>query len=218
VIQFQARAPQYQEPDPRLMELSCRTGGSYQFLSTDRFNTCKPQAPNCSSLNTEAWTQAFGQAFARVRNSLSGSWRAAFLADEAKPGATIGIGRVGTLDGSLNIKSGNFPTLAPIFGEKVADAGKNSSWDFSLVEAVDDQTQTVPDHRLFFRTRACGSNADCGGGNDPCASNHCASNGLCVSQPAPDRLPCSADGKKVCEGGVCKDKDATSCKTNMCCK
>ncbi len=186
IVQFQSQATEYQQPDPRLMEIACRTGGTYQFINTHDFAKDIQQA-HSSML----------QAMQRVRNSMAGSWRVGFK-DSKFTTNTITKGSLWSLQGSLKFQNSLFPSLDTSYQT-------NSEWNF------DWQGQTSEDRRLMLR-RSCETDADCNG-TDFCSSNHCGDNGLCVSDNRRDRLPCNDDATKRCCGGKCgTDKCDAACK------
>lgn len=178
VVQFQSAAKQYQQPDSRMMELACRTNGTYQFVNTSKFNRSKP----------DEWTHAFNGAMQRIRYSLAGNWRPAYAISALSNADPVGMGKVAAIKGGLQFQNSKFPSLATAYEQ-------NESWRFAYSGAED--------RRLVFRRAACATSADCGG-SDACGANHCSSAGLCTKSIATDRLTCGEPGgTKRCCGGAC---------------
>lgn len=176
-VQFQAHG--YQKPDPHMMELACRTGGTYQFINAREIPEEKADA-----LNT-----AMVRALLRVRYALSGSWRVGYRMTAMQKNDVILPGKNYSIAGNLRFTNNDFPSLSGAYQF-------DTSWRFAL------DAENV-DRRLSFR-KACNTHADCGG-TDECAANHCSAAGMCMPGPAPDKLPCG-DGKKRCCAGKCEAK------------
>ena len=173
-IQFQA--PGYKEPDPRMLEMACRTDGVYQFLNSESMNK-----------SSSDFTKSIGDALDRIRNTFAGSWRVSFPYS-SPPGS----GKWSSLDADFVFTDSNFSSLALAEALLVPDA-----WKFRI--GTEDSPNV--DRRPLLRT-ACASDTDCGG-SDPCGSHHCGEGGICSPVPAPDGRPCSADGKNRCHKGIC---------------
>lgn len=189
VVQFQSVAKEYNSPDPRMMEIACRTGGTYQFINTSDFNRSDPTP----------WTKSLSQALVRVRNSLAGSWRPAFKHGSMANG-DIPKGKMQAIRGSLTFQNGKFPSLAATYEN-------SDTWRFGYSAGA------TEDRRLMFR-RACVTSADCGG-TDACAPKHCTPAGMCEDAPTRDGLPCGEGGSnsKRCCAGVCAAGEcAAACK------
>jgi hypothetical protein len=186
VIQFQSAAVEYQQPDARMMEVACRTGGTYQFINTKDFVRVDANS-----------YRAIDKAVSRVRNSLAGSWRPAFK-DGSIANGEIPPGIMQAVRGSLQFSNTKFPSLASTYTT-------TNDWGFRYEGGV------TEDRRLLFRT-ACLTNADCGGtGDDPCSAKHCTPAGMCEDAPARDRLPCG-ESKRCCDGKCGTDKCDKACK------
>lgn len=172
VVQMQSKT--HPQPDPYLQDLACRTEGTYQFLNTLEMNNKDPSAVQ----------DAMSRAVAMVRFTLAGNWRVGFQDNRFKDDS-IKKGAITALRGSMKMKSTVFASLEEVFKNE-------KEWQFTQ----DGQR----DRRMIFHL-ACTSDADCGG-TDSCGANHCSKAGECISDPAPDLLPCGANGK--CCGGTCK--------------
>ena len=172
-IQFQA--PGYKDPDPRMLEMACRTDGTYQFINSESFDK------SASADFANALTRAVN----RVRDGLSGTWRVGF---KWPAGTQLAKGALMAVDGDFVFKNTAFSSLAPASTDMSPD-----SWRFRVNGAED--------RRALVRL-ACTSDADCGA-TDNCAANHCGEGGLCRGI-APDGRSCKAgnsDGR--CHKGTC---------------
>ena len=174
VVQMQSKS--HPQPDAYLQDLACRTEGTYQFLNTLELNNKDPSAVQ----------DAMSRAVAMVRFSLAGNWRVGFQDNRFKDDS-IKKGSVTALRGAMKMKSTVFSSLEEVFKNE-------KEWQFTQ----DGQR----DRRMIFHL-ACSSDADCGG-TDSCGANHCSPAGECISNPAPDLLPCGTDGKSKCCNGACK--------------
>ena len=175
IVQFQSVAKEYNAPDARMMELACRTGGTYQFINSADFNRSDPTP----------WTKALSQALFRVRNSLAGSWRVGFK-HAALANGGLRTGKMHAIRGSLSFANAKFPSLASTYEY-------SDTWRFGYSGGA------TEDRRLLFR-KACTTAADCGG-TDACGAKHCTEAGLCEDAVTRDGIPCGA-GMRCC-GGVC---------------
>ena len=185
-IQFQAQAQEYRKPDPRMMEVACRSGGTYQFINSQEMNTSSSEFSN-----------ALTRAALRVRYALSGSWRVSFGLPYFGKDKALKPGTLWAIRGRMSFKNKLFPSVDPIYASQ-------SAWRFG----IDTGNQ---DRRLLLRT-ACTQHSDCGGNGD-CGANHCADCGVCAADPAPDRRPCNG-GAGVCCGAACDSQSdcKKSCK------
>ncbi len=185
IVQFQAQG--YREPDAKLQELACRTGGTYQFINTQEMNLSDGQVIS----------SALRRAMARVRYALSGSWRVGLRLgkkDEAMPEVKTGL--MHAADGFIKVQNENFPSLEQVYATL-------TSWKFGPESGNEDR-------RVLFR-KGCKTHADCGG-TDECGANHCSVDGTCVAGAAPDKLPCGPAGQgQVCCSGVCSADCASAC-------
>ena len=178
-VQFQA--PGYLEPDPRMIELACRSDGTYQFIRSEGFNKSNPEGVHSS----------IAQALARVRSVLSGSWRVGVKWGALTDSTLFAKGALRAVDAELLFANPLFPSLA------VAKENNPDSARFGLGS----KTNPAEDRRALLRL-ACTSDADCGGAST-CSPSHCGEGGVCSSGPAPDGKPCGTDGKGYCRQGVC---------------
>ena len=187
VVQFQSVG--YMNPDPRMQEIACRTGGTYQFINTR-------ESPSQQASSFEPIVTAMN----RVRFSLSGNWRITFAADvvgQAKAGAPdnqlpVTLGSMVALDGSLRFKNAEFPSLKSAYDTQQRD------WEFSF--------SGKEDRRMLMR-RACVDEKDCGGSGGECGKDRCTKAGLCVANAAPNQLACAKGKccKGACQTGTCTD-------------
>lgn len=195
-VQFQAKG--YKQPDAHMMELACRTGGTYQFINTEEMNKS----------NGQATSNAMNRALIRVRNALSGSWRVGLRLQAMTDNSQIPTGKVMAVTGHIKFANPKFPSLSTVYQTQ-------TSWKFDAASGFNE------DRRLLFR-KPCGRHTQCTGGADgfgdpECAANHCTEDGLCNSQPAPDRLPCgpinvsTGKGAQKCCGGKCAADCDGSC-------
>ena len=178
-IQFQAQAQEYRKPDPRMMEVACRSGGTYQFINSQEMN-----------VSSSEFSNALTRAALRVRYAMGGSWRVTFKLPYFGPTQEIKGGDMYAIRGRLQFKNKRFPSLDPIYASQ-------SAWRFGIDTGNEDR-------RMLFRT-SCATNADCNGTGD-CAANRCSSSGLCMAAPAQDRMPCNG-GQGVCCNGSCNTQD-----------
>ena len=177
-VQFQAAG--YKQPDPRMMEMACRTGGTYQFINSEDFNKSSSQE----------FADALARAVNRVRDSLAGTWRVGFRwPSDPDP---LPVGQLRALDGDFVFTNPQFPSLDFAVHKLMPDA-----WRFAV---------TAPEDRRALLRRACTTDAQCGAA-DSCAVGHCGEGGLCAVEVAPDGRPCDAAGQAGrCHGGKCVDK------------
>ena len=180
-IQFQAQAQQYRKPDPRMMELACRTGGTYQFINSQEMNASSSEFAN-----------ALKGAALRVRYALSGSWRVTVPLPYFGPAKELSPGTLYGARGQLQLKSELFPGLDQVYAYQGA-------WRYGIETGNEDR-------RVLFRT-ACASHGECGGSGD-CAEKHCSATGLCVASKTQDQQHCGGGGG-VCCAGTCDTQ--TSC-------
>jgi len=192
IIQFQSMG--YQEPDAAMMEIACRTGGTYQFINSEEMNKSEP--------NT--FITAMKLAVTKVRYALGGYWLVTTkLGSMEKEDIQAGVTHA--IDGSLRFeKFDTFPSLEAVFTESDT---KLPHWLFSFL--------VLEDTRLLFR-KSCVASADCRSPSDTgdaeCGPKHCDAAGECRPNNAPDGLPCGgtaggSTGKECCNGscnpGVC---------------
>ena len=170
-IQFQA--PGYKDPDPRQVEMACRTDGTYQFITSENFN---------KSAGTD-FSNALTRAVARARNGLSGTWRVGFKSPTPLP-----TGELMAIDGDLVFTDTKFASLDPAVTKLSPD-----SWRFTANGAED--------RRALMRI-ACTTDSDCGGTNT-CAAKHCGEGGVCRVAAAPNGRPCPGGtcSKGTCVAG-----------------
>ena len=174
-IQFQA--PGYKDPDPRMLEMACRTDGTYHFINSENFNKS----------NVSAFADALARAENRVRNGLAGTWRVGFKwPPQTEP--LLATGQLAAIDGDFVFADSKFASLAPAVHELFPD-----SWRFTV--------NGVEDRRARLRT-PCTNDGDCGG-TDTCSAHHCGEGGVCQGAPAPNGKPCGQAG--ACRNGACEE-------------
>ncbi len=174
-IQFQA--PGYKDPDPRMMEMACRTDGTYQFINSENFNKSA----------SSGFSDALARAVNRVRNGLSGTWRVGYKWTSIPTESEFPKGAIRAVDGDFVFADSKFDSLDPAVHELDVN-----SWRFTI--------NGEEDRRVLMRM-PCASDADCGGSGDNCSANHCADGGVCISVPAPNGEPCGTNG--TCRNGAC---------------
>ncbi len=171
-IQFQA--PGYKDPDPRMLEMACRTDGTYQFINSENFNKS----------TSSVFADAIARAENRVRNGLAGTWRVGFKWP-AQTEPLLATGQLAAIDGDFRFTDTQFQSLDPA----VHDLGPDA-WRFTI--------NGDEDRRALLRT-PCTSDGDCGG-TTSCAAKHCGEGGVCRSDPAPNGEPCPGG---TCRNGAC---------------
>ncbi len=181
-VQFQA--PAYREPDAAMMEMACRSGGTYQFINSQEI-----------ALSGGDFSKALSRATARLRRSLGGTWRVNHRQPALAAQQVVARGRAMALSGRLAFDSTRF--ACPEYGFTPATMAHFTP------------TTEAEDGRLVFRT-PCTSHSDCGGQN-ACGANHCTSTGLCVAKAAPDRLPCASQAGTSSANMCCSGQCAANC-------
>ncbi|MCB9738818.1 MAG: hypothetical protein H6747_06090 [Deltaproteobacteria bacterium] len=181
-VQWQSKG--YKQPDAQMMEMACRTGGTYQFLNFEEMNKS----------DLDGLQRAMTKAMTRVRYAMGGSWRVGLKlnAMQKPPQGSVATGEVWAIGGFLKFQNQLFPSLATPYEY-------STSWKFGFDSGNEDR-------RLLFR-KSCSSASDCNG-TDSCGANHCDVGGLCRSKAAPDKLPCSGG---LCCSGTCSADCATAC-------
>ena len=162
IIQFQA--PAYLVPDPAMMEIACRSGGTYQFINAQEM-----------SLANGAFSSALQVAIVRVRRALSGSWRLGHRYAALAANQIVKTGRIQAVSGRIDFDAGRF-----------ACPGAGAT---AVHRAHFSPTAQAVDGRLVFR-KPCGGHGSCGGAST-CGPNRCTTAGLCATKPAADGLPCN---------------------------
>lgn len=182
IIQFQA--PAYRAPDPAMMEMACRSGGTYQFINTQEL-----------SLAGSSFSSALQLAIVRVRRALSGSWRLGYRYPALAANQIVETGRVQAVSGRIDFDSRtfNYP--------EAGAAAVNRAFFSATAESVDS--------RLVFR-KPCAGHAACGG-NSACAAHRCTVTGLCKAEPASDGLPCDDGSNGICCQSQCGAQCAQMC-------
>jgi hypothetical protein len=178
-VQFQA--PGYKEPDPRMIEMACRTDGTYQFINSENFNK--------SAQND--FSNALTRAITRVRNGLAGTWRVGFEWTSITSEQEFPKGGLRAMDGDFLFTNNKFESLDPAVNKLAPDA-----WRF---------TQNGAEDRRALMRIPCSSDADCGGAGGSCGANHCGEGGECRVDQAPNGEPCLATGGAAgtCRAGAC---------------
>lgn len=149
IIQVQSRG--YGSPDPAQMEISCLTGGTFQWVNNMDF------AQQGTKLN-----QALRNAYENVRDTIGGVWHLDAELPVLVEAGAISPGKVAALDGSVQLAGTN---LLP----------KTASVTF--VEAtIPDQQDT----RLLVRT-TCQADSDCGVGDGTCEAGCLLDGSGCVT-------------------------------------
>jgi hypothetical protein len=177
-VQFEAVG--YPGRDPRQVEVSCVTGGHYQFLNSNSF----------SRTQTDAFREAFDTAVANVRYALMGHWELAAAvptyASNAGGGAGVPAGHLYGLQGALTLNtSSNMVATQELV-------------TFGVGQGMGAPSATNWDRRPTIR-KPCGGFADCGATAGP---------GACETICSPETLICSNDSSPValpdlavCDGG-----------------
>ncbi|MBI5608063.1 MAG: hypothetical protein HY902_04225 [Deltaproteobacteria bacterium] len=192
VIQLQS--PGHREPNAELMELACRSGGTYQFVN--QLDLAQDDDDN--------FYRALGKAVGGVRQALNGTWRAGFVVPtSAANGPNLPMGQLQAMAGELRFENPMFTSLAGVYEPPFGAVAWRPLFQFGPGTAAD-----MRDDRLMLRA-ACATDSDCGA-SDPCAPNHCTPGGLCQPKAAPDLLPCG--DSKVCCQGVCASDCPGACK------
>jgi len=188
-VQFQAKG--YRQPDAHMMEIACRSGGTYQFINSEEINKA----------NTQAISTAMNRALIRVRYALSGTWRVGMKLPAMADG-TIPTGKLQAVAGKLRLANNKFPSLAAVYQTQ-------TSWKFDA-SVGDNEDRRVLLRKPCMGHSACGGKSD-GIGDAECGANHCTEDGLCKGTAAPDNLPCGKMnastfiGTKKCCSGKCAD-------------
>ncbi|MBI5609323.1 MAG: hypothetical protein HY902_10645 [Deltaproteobacteria bacterium] len=187
VIQLQSKGQT--DPDPMLMELACRSDGTYQFLNQVEFVQDDP----------DEFYKAIGTAVSGVRHALGGSWRVGVLDNRiaiGDPGSPMPVGTTMAMRGDLRFTNPLFASLAGTFIPPQGSVDWNPDFQFQQ-----SGSNALRDRRLMFNV-ACSASSECGGG-EACAPNHCAMGGTCKSANAPDLLRCGDNDGQFCCGGTC---------------
>ncbi len=185
VIQMQSKGQT--EPDPMLMELACRSDGTFQFLNQVEFVQDDP----------DEFYKAVGTAVSGVRHALGGSWRVGVLDNRiaiGDPSSPMPVGSTMAMRGDLRFTNPLFASLAGTFNPPQGSVDWNPDFQFQQ-----SGSNALRDRRLMFNV-SCAASADCGG-SDACAANHCGMGGTCKTANAPDLLRCGdSDGQFCCQG------------------
>ncbi len=187
VIQLQSKGNT--DPDPMLMELACRSDGTFQFLNQVEFVQEDP----------DEFYKAIGTAVSGVRHALGGSWRVGVLDNRiaiGDPSSPMPVGTTMAMRGELRFTNPLFASLAGTFTPPTGSGDWSPDFQFQQSGG-----NALRDRRLMFNV-ACSASSECGGG-EACAPNHCAMGGTCKSANAPDLLRCGASDGQFCCGGTC---------------
>lgn len=189
-VQFESLG--YPGRDPRQVEVSCVSGGHYQYLNSNSF----------SRSQTQAFQEALDTAVANVRYTLMGHWELAASVptyqSNAGGGAGVPPGSLYGLQGALTLRKSSNMVVADRmypFGYGLGEgASAAQNWD----------------RRPTIR-KPCGGFADCGAGAGPGACEVvCSPETLvCANGANPVQLPdlaqCDAGGAAgFCCGGTCQ--------------
>ncbi len=164
-IQFEALG--YPGRDARQVELSCVSGGHYQFINSNQF----------SRVQTQPFQDALDRAVTNVRYALMGHWELSssvpVYASNAGGGAGVPAGNLYGLEGqivvrrSANLTQSGLELTFPFgFGISPNPGENNPSWD---------RRPTV--------RKPCGGFADCGAASAP---------GACQTVCSPEALTCAS--------------------------
>ena len=150
IIQVQSRG--YGSPDPAQMEISCLTGGTFQWVNNMDF-----------ALQGTKLSEALQNAYENVRDTIGGVWHLDVgLPILAEKGA-LSPGKVVALDGSVQLAGTDLlPGTASV----------------SFVEAA--PMSDEQDTRLLVRT-TCQADSDCGVGDGACEAGCLLDGSGCVS-------------------------------------
>jgi len=186
-VQFESLG--YPGRDARQVEVSCITGGHYQFLNSNSF----------SRAQTAAFQEALDTSVANVRYSLMGHWElaAAVPAYQSNAGGGAGVptGSLYGLQGALVLRQSSNMVTA------------DKTFPFGVGQGLGANSATNWDRRPTVR-KPCGGFADCGAG---VAAGSCdvicspetmvCANGA-TPMPLPNLAACDAGG--FCCGGTCQ--------------
>lgn len=172
-VQFESLG--YPGRDARQVELSCVSGGHYQFINSNQF----------PRVQTQRLQDALDRAVTNVRYALMGHWALAssvpIYASNAGGGAGLPAGNLYGLEGQLVIK--REANLTP--------SGLELTFPFGFGVATNTQ-ESFPDwdRRPTIR-KPCGSFADCGAGGAPgaCETVCSAETLVCANGASPVEMP-----------------------------
>lgn len=163
-VQFESLG--YPGRDARQVELSCVSGGHYQFINSNQF----------PRVQTQTFQDALDRAVTNVRYSLMGHWALASsvptYAINAGGGAGVPPGNLYGLEGQLVIKR----------EANLTSSGLELTFPFGFGISPN-QGESIPnwDRRPTVR-KPCGGFADCGAGGAP---------GACETVCSPETLVCA---------------------------
>lgn len=201
-VQFESQG--YPGRDPRQVELSCVSGGHYQFINSNQF----------PRVQTQTFQDALDRAVTNVRYSLMGHWELAssvpIYQSNAGGGAGVPAGNLYGLEGQIVVRR----------SANLTQTGLELTFPFGFGISPN-PGETIPnwDRRPTVR-KPCGGFADCGAGGAPGACEVvCSPESLvCANGAAPSTMPdlalCSpTDGTSgFCCAGQCKTSgDCAAC-------
>lgn len=190
-VQFESLG--YPGRDPRQVELSCVSGGHYQFVNSNQF----------PRIQTQSFQDALDTAVTNVRYSLMGHWEFAssvpVYQSNAGGGAGLPPGALYALEGQVTVRTTS----------NLVNTDRNYPFGIGLGEGA--SSATTWDRRPTVR-KPCGGFSDCGASAAPGACEVvCSAETLtCASGAAPAQLPdlalCepSAGASGFCCGGSCQ--------------
>jgi hypothetical protein len=193
-VQFESLG--YPGRDPRQVELSCVSGGHYQFINSNRF----------SRAQSHDFQTAFGRAVVNIRHALMGHWELAsavpVYASHGGGGAGVPPGDLYGLEGLLVIKPSS----------NLIASGVETSFPFGFGIAPNPAESTPDWDRRPTVRKPCGGFTFCGASDSPGACEVvCSPETLtCLSgstpTPQPDLAQCSPSQgvSGFCCGGSCQ--------------
>lgn len=172
-VQFESLG--YPGRDARQVELSCVSGGHYQFINSNQF----------PRVQTQTFQDALDRAVTNVRYALMGHWALAssvpIYASNAGGGAGVPAGNLYGLEGQLVIKR----------EANLTSSGLELTFPFGYGISPN-QGESIPnwDRRPTVR-KPCGGFADCGAGGAPgaCEIVCSAETLVCANGATPAQMP-----------------------------
>lgn len=172
-IQFESLG--YPGRDARQVEISCISGGHYQFLDSNQFPS-----------STSTLADALERAMMNVRYALMGHWALASsvptYASNAGGGAGVPAGDLYAFDGQLVVKS----------EANLSSTGLERAFPFGVGTTSSPTPDAIPhwDRRPTVR-KPCAGSSDCGASSAPgsCQTVCSAETLTCANGPSPVTLP-----------------------------
>lgn len=199
-VQFESQG--YPGRDARQVEVSCITGGHYQYLNSNTF----------SRVQTAAFQEALDTAVANVRYALMGHWELAAsvpaYASNAGGGAGVPPGDLYGLQGALTIRASSNMVTA------------DKPFPFGYGQGQGAPNATTWDRRPTVR-KPCGGFQDCGAASGPgacsvvCSPETMTCAGGAAAVQLPDLAACEDGGTGgFCCGGTCMTSGTCAACTN----